>query len=227
VLFSNARGIYLGDPRFTPLFDELQRRRAVVFVHPNRSPDPSAHAPGLPDSLIDYPADTTRAIATLHRSNTFARTPDVKYVLAHAGGTVPYLAGRFGIIDEMNVIPGAQARATAAETFRRLYWDTARTAPGRSCARPPQPVRGPAGPPQGAGGQHGQRVGMAGPSSSGGRAGLPAGAGCRSGVTGGVGGVYAGGFALVAGAMAGAPWSSAVRKLSTSLVTSSPRRVVP
>ena len=110
VLFSNARGTYLGDPRFTPLFDELQRRAAVVFVHPNPSPDPSAHAPGLPDSLIDYPADTTRAIARLHYSNTFARTPDVKYVFAHAGGTVPYLAGRFGIIDEMNVIPGAEAR---------------------------------------------------------------------------------------------------------------------
>jgi len=125
VLFSNARGTYLGDPRFTPLFDELQRRRAVVFVHPNPSPDPSAHALGLPDSLIDYPADTTRAIAQLHYSNTLARTPDVKYVFAHAGGTVPYLAGRFGIIDQMNVIPGAEARATAAETFRRLYWDTA------------------------------------------------------------------------------------------------------
>ncbi len=125
VLFSNARGIYLGDPRFTPLFDELQRRAAVVFVHPNPSPDPSAHAPALPDSLIDYPADTTRAIARLHYSNTFARTPDVKYVFAHAGGTVPYLADRFGIIDEMHVIPEAEARATAAQTFRRLYWDTA------------------------------------------------------------------------------------------------------
>jgi predicted TIM-barrel fold metal-dependent hydrolase len=125
VLFSNTRGIYLGDPRFTPLFDELQRRRALVFIHPNPSPDPSAHALGLPDSLIDYPAETTRAIATLHYSNTFARTPDVKYVLAHAGGTVPYLAGRFGIVDEMHVIPGAQTRAPAAETFRRLYWDTA------------------------------------------------------------------------------------------------------
>jgi predicted TIM-barrel fold metal-dependent hydrolase len=57
--------------------------------------------------------------------NTFARIPDVKYVFAHPGGTVPYLAGRFGIIDEMRVIPGAEACATAAETFRRLYWDTA------------------------------------------------------------------------------------------------------
>jgi predicted TIM-barrel fold metal-dependent hydrolase len=125
VLFSNARGIYLGDRRFAPLFEELQRRRAVVFVHPNPSPDPGAHALGLPDSLIDYPADTTRAIARLHYSNTFARTPDVRYVFAHAGGTVPYLAGRFGIVDEMDIIPGAEARGTAAETFRRLYWDTA------------------------------------------------------------------------------------------------------
>jgi aminocarboxymuconate-semialdehyde decarboxylase len=90
VLFSNARGIYLGDPLLTPLFDELQRRAAVLFVHPNPSPDPSAHALGLP-----------------------------------AGGTVPYLAGRFAIIDEMNVIPGAADRGTAADTFRRLYWDTA------------------------------------------------------------------------------------------------------
>jgi 6-methylsalicylate decarboxylase len=125
VLFSNNRGTYLGHPRFTPLFDELQRRRAVVFVHPNPSPDPSAHSLGLPDSLIDFPADTTRAIARLHYSNTFARTPDVKYVFSHAGGTVPYLAGRFGIVDKMKVVPGAEERGSAAETFRRLYWDTA------------------------------------------------------------------------------------------------------
>ena len=46
VLFSNARGSYLGDPRFTPLFDELQRRRAVVFVHPH----PAAGQPAFPDS---------------------------------------------------------------------------------------------------------------------------------------------------------------------------------
>ena len=125
VVFSNARGIYLGDQRLDPLFEELQRRAAVVFVHPNPSPDPSAHALKLPDSLIDFPADTTRAVARMHYSNTFARTPDVKYILSHAGGTVPYLATRFGVVDEMGVIPGAEDRGTAAETFRRLYWDTA------------------------------------------------------------------------------------------------------
>jgi predicted TIM-barrel fold metal-dependent hydrolase len=125
VLFSNALGVYLGDHRLAPLFDELQRRKAVVFVHPNASPDPAAHALGLPDSLIDFTADTTRAIAQMHYSNVFARTPDVTYIFSHAGGTVPYLAGRFAIVDQMNVIPGAENRASAADTFRRLYWDTA------------------------------------------------------------------------------------------------------
>jgi len=99
----------------------------IRFGHAVRvvTQDSIAHALGLPDSLIDFTADTTRAIAQLQYSNTFARTPDVKFVFSHAGGTVPYLTGRFGIVDEMRVIPGAEARATAAETFRRLYWDTA------------------------------------------------------------------------------------------------------
>jgi hypothetical protein len=96
-----------------------------VFAHPNPSPDPSAHALELPDTLIDFAADTTRAIAQPHYSSTFARTPDVKNIFAHAGRTVPYLAGRFGMIEQVRVIPGAEGRATAAETFRRLYWDTA------------------------------------------------------------------------------------------------------
>jgi len=125
VLFSNALGVYLGDHHLAPLFDELQRRKVVVFVHPNASPDPSAHALGLPDSLIDFTADTTRAIAQMHYSNTFARTPDVTYIFSHAGGTIPYLAGRFAIVDQMGVIPGAENRESATDTFRHLYWDTA------------------------------------------------------------------------------------------------------
>jgi 6-methylsalicylate decarboxylase len=128
---SNTRGIYLGDARFSPLFDELERRAATVFVHPNASPDPSARSLGLPDTLIDFTADTTRAVAQLHYLNIFARTPSVKYIFPHAGGTIPYLATRFGIIDEMKVIPGAEERGTAADMLHRLYWDTA------SAWRPP------------------------------------------------------------------------------------------
>jgi 6-methylsalicylate decarboxylase len=122
-LMTNAGGRYLGDERFDALFAELQRRRALVFVHPTASPDPTRL--GLPDALLDYPVDTSRAIAKLHYSNTFARTTDVRYVFSHAGGTIPFLAPRFGIVDAMDVIPGAAERGPFAETLRRLHWDTA------------------------------------------------------------------------------------------------------
>ncbi len=124
-MFTNAGGRYLGDSYFDPVFTELQRRAAVLFVHPTASPDPIAHTLGLPDTLLDYPVDTSRAIAKLHYSNTLARTPDVKYVFVHAGGTIPFLASRFAIVDEMNVIPGARERGAFADTLPRLYWDTA------------------------------------------------------------------------------------------------------
>jgi predicted TIM-barrel fold metal-dependent hydrolase len=96
-----------------------------VFVHPTASADPAAHHLGLPDTLIDFTADTTRAVAQMLYLNRFARTPNVKYIFAHAGGTIPYLAGRFAIIDEMNVIPGGETRGTAAAALRRLHWDIA------------------------------------------------------------------------------------------------------
>jgi aminocarboxymuconate-semialdehyde decarboxylase len=125
VVFSNANGVYLGNQTLEPVFAELQRRRAVVFIHPNASPDRSAHQLGLPDSLIDFTADTTRAVAQMLYRNVFARTPDVKYVVSHAGGTIPYLMGRFAIVDEMGVIRGARSRQDAATTFQQLYFDTA------------------------------------------------------------------------------------------------------
>jgi predicted TIM-barrel fold metal-dependent hydrolase len=124
-MLTNAGGRYLGDARFDPIFTELQRRAAVVFVHPTASPDPIAHTLDLPDSLLDYPVDTSRAIAKLHYSNTFARTRDVKYVFAHAGGTIPFVASRFAIVDEMDVIPEAQERGSFADALPRLHWDTA------------------------------------------------------------------------------------------------------
>jgi 6-methylsalicylate decarboxylase len=122
-IFTNAGGSYLGDIRFDEVFAELQRRSAVVFVHPAASPDPVAHTLGLPDALLDYPFDTSRAIAKLHYSSTLARTPDIKYVFVYAGGTIPFVASRFAIVDQ--VIPGAEERGAFADTMRRLYWDTA------------------------------------------------------------------------------------------------------
>src|SRR5262245_4811264 len=124
VLFTNANGVYLGDAVLEPVFDELERRQVVVFVHPNPSPDAAGHSLGLPDNLIDFPADTNRVVAQMHYTGRFARTPRVQYIFSHAGGSIPYLAARFAIIDEMDFIPGAEQRGTAADMFRRMYWDT-------------------------------------------------------------------------------------------------------
>jgi aminocarboxymuconate-semialdehyde decarboxylase len=128
VLFTNSRGVYLGDAKLGPVFAELERRNAVVFVHPNPSPDAVVHSIGLPDNLLDFPTDTNRAVAQMHYTNRFARTPNVKYIFSHAGGSIPFLAARFAIIDEMDFIAGAEQRGTAADMFRRMYWDTALSA---------------------------------------------------------------------------------------------------
>jgi predicted TIM-barrel fold metal-dependent hydrolase len=125
VLFTNSNGVYLGDAALEPVFEELERRRAVVFVHPNPSPDAIAHSLGLPDNVLDFPTDTNRAVAQMHYTNRFARTPSVKYIFSHAGGSVPYLAARFAIIDEMGFVAGGEQRGTAADMFRRMCWDTA------------------------------------------------------------------------------------------------------
>jgi 6-methylsalicylate decarboxylase len=125
VVFTNSNGVYLGDPVLEPVFAELERREMIVYVHPNPSPDAAAHSLGLPDNLLDFPTDTNRAIAQMHYTNRFARTPNVKYIFSHAGGSIPYLAARFAIIDEIGFIPGGEQRGSAADMLRRMYWDTA------------------------------------------------------------------------------------------------------
>jgi 6-methylsalicylate decarboxylase len=49
-----------------PVFEELERRKTFVYVHPDPSPDAVAHSLGLPDNLLDFPTDTNRAVAQLH-----------------------------------------------------------------------------------------------------------------------------------------------------------------
>jgi 6-methylsalicylate decarboxylase len=96
VLLSNYDGYYLGDPRFDHLFAELNRRKAVVFIHPATPPGMQASHLGLPEGMMDVCFDTTRTAFSLIVNGVTKNYPDIRFILSHAGGTVPYIAARVG-----------------------------------------------------------------------------------------------------------------------------------
>ncbi|MCD5328629.1 amidohydrolase family protein [Chromobacterium piscinae] len=122
VLLSNYGGQYLGDPAFEPVWAELNRRRATVFIHPGK-PGIDAIA-GMPGPLVDYPFDTTRTAVQMVLNGTLARHPDVNVILSHAGGFLPYASHRFA-----ELAPGVRHDVPTTEEllrlFQRFYFDTA------------------------------------------------------------------------------------------------------
>jgi predicted TIM-barrel fold metal-dependent hydrolase len=92
---TNLDGKYLGDPLFAPVFEELERRGAVVYTHPTPLEASRGVLPGIPESAIEFGTDTTRTIASLVFGGTAARTPRVRYIFSHAGGTLPFIVERF------------------------------------------------------------------------------------------------------------------------------------
>lgn len=97
VLLSSYDGTYLGDPSFEPLMAELDRLGAYVFVHPAEISDRDKPELPLPDFLYEFTFDTTRAATMLMFTGTRKRYPKIRWQLAHAGGTLPFLTHRIGI----------------------------------------------------------------------------------------------------------------------------------
>ena len=98
-LFSSVTDRYLGDPLFDPVFEELDRRSAVVFVHPSHceaSPNTGLCAPPF---VVEYVFDTTRAIVNLIHTGTLERCPDIRFIFAHGGGAAPFLAQRIAMME--------------------------------------------------------------------------------------------------------------------------------
>ena len=83
-----------GDPSFAPVFDELNRRKAIVFVHPTEPICCANLIPGIPSNVIEFVFDTTRAITSFLVNGTFARCPEIRFIFCHSGGTLPVLAAR-------------------------------------------------------------------------------------------------------------------------------------
>ncbi|MEV6297661.1 amidohydrolase family protein [Streptomyces sp. NPDC051896] len=120
VLLANTDGVYLGHPGHDPLLAELDRRCAVVLVHPSELPAPPV--PGLPPFAADFLLDTTRAAAHLVLHGVPRRYPNLKIVLSHAGGFLPYAAHR---ITAALVAETGRGFEEILEDLRSFWFDTA------------------------------------------------------------------------------------------------------
>jgi predicted TIM-barrel fold metal-dependent hydrolase len=112
---TSYRDKWLGDPAFAPVMDELDRRNALAYVHPT-APDCCRNLlPGIPDWVIEFPADTTRTIASLLFSGTIARCRGIRFIFAHVGGILP-------LVTE-HLVRAAQFEVRTE--LQRFHYDTA------------------------------------------------------------------------------------------------------
>jgi len=121
VLLSNVEGKYPGDPQFDEVYAELDRRKAVVYVHPTEPHDNRFPEMNLPPSFFEFPFDTTRAVATLIGRDIPGRFPNIRFIIAHAGGTAPYLAWKMSLTARISSMDGSRA----VSCLKQFYYDTA------------------------------------------------------------------------------------------------------
>ena len=126
---TNIGDRWLGDPHYWPVFEELNRRKALVYTHPV-APDCCAGIyQEFNEAVIEYGTDTTRAIAKLLFSGAAARFPDIRFIFSHAGGTMPFITERF-IRAHASAKPEIRSRMPngVLPELKKLYYDTAQSA---------------------------------------------------------------------------------------------------
>ncbi|MBB4512629.1 putative TIM-barrel fold metal-dependent hydrolase [Paraburkholderia fungorum] len=125
IAFTNYNGLYLGDEHFTPLWEELNRRGTVVFIHPNQPPHEIP--PVAPASVLEYPFETTRTATSLIMSGAMSRFRSIRFILSHAGGTLPFLVPRIAL--SISMMPAVAERVgDTLAAVRSFYFDTALSA---------------------------------------------------------------------------------------------------
>ena len=127
VFSSYAGHIWLGSPELDPLFAELDRRRTIVFVHPTTNACCGGMLPNVEDAIIEYQTDTTRAIANYVFNGAAQRYPNVRIIFSHAGGTMPYVIGRF-LAKGRDPRVSAHVPAGVVAAVSQFYYDTAQSA---------------------------------------------------------------------------------------------------
>jgi 6-methylsalicylate decarboxylase len=128
ILLTSQNGWYVGDPAFDALYAELDRRGAVVFVHPASPAYVSALRLDLWAAYVEYPFETTRVAANLIYNGITSRYPNIKWILAHGGGALPYLSVRLRLMEESDKnAPPFRARVPegVAPHIRSFWFDVA------------------------------------------------------------------------------------------------------
>jgi len=125
-----AEGRYIGDPAFMPVYEEMNRRRAVVFIHP-RSPfydRTTSNAIKFPGAGIpELPFDTTRAVLSLLAEATPEKYPNIKFIVPHLGGTIPFLLSRTALLGSRTAGFKMGDYTRLAKTMSTFYWDLTNT----------------------------------------------------------------------------------------------------
>ena len=131
-LMTDYGDVWPGDPMFAPVFEELNRRKAVVFIHPTTPSCCAKLLPNVPASWVEYDFDTTRAVTSLLVNGTLTKCPDVRFIITHSGGTVPVLAKRVADMFPPQMSAGAPNGVEAE--LKKLYYDIANGANPSSLA---------------------------------------------------------------------------------------------
>ncbi|MEN6473394.1 MAG: amidohydrolase family protein [Syntrophaceae bacterium] len=125
-LLASAGDMYLGDPAFEPLMQELNKRACVVMVHPNIHSSSELTGLTIPPAGLEFTFDTSRAMVNLIWNGVLTRYPKITWIFAHAGGVVPYLAWRMDLLyfTEHYLEMNGSLKAPSA-FLNDLYYDTA------------------------------------------------------------------------------------------------------
>ena len=140
-LLGSVADIFLGNPRFEPFMQELNRRDAVVFIHPNVHSTSRQLGLKFPAALFEFLVDTTRCALNLSLSGTLHRYPNIRWILSHAGGAAACHAWRWALADRTSVVQ-VNAPNGVLSYIRKFYFDTA-LSPSRYAMRPVLDLAGP------------------------------------------------------------------------------------
>ncbi len=126
-LLSSYGDKWLGDPAYATVLEELNRRKAIVYVHPTAPNCCRDLMSYIPQPLTEFPHDTTRTITSLLYTGSFSRLRDIRFIFSHAGGTMPMLAGRIVQLGKRKDLAEKVPQGVEYE-LQRLYYEIANSA---------------------------------------------------------------------------------------------------